>query len=97
MSDPVEQAGRFLQDYGLAFGCAWAAQKPPHSLCFGLVKHLFEHEFTIDDLEGILQRMFAEKLRPKSYVWLGAVCKARIEDRAHDRRTTPPIAAPPAA
>lgn len=87
--DPVEQAERYLQDYALAFGdqCAWAASKPRHSLCFSLVRALFEAGFVLEDLEWVLQGMFAEKLRPKSYPWLLAVTKARLEDLRHERRT----------
>jgi len=89
MIDPVSQCERFLQDYCRAFDNigAWANHPPRHSLCFSLVRTLFEADYKIEDLEAILQGMFAEKLRPKSYPWLLAVVKGRIEDLAHERGT----------
>lgn len=87
--DPISQVEKFLQEYCRAFEpvFAWADRNPPHSLCFGLVRALFEAGLAIEDLERIFQELFAEKLRPKSYVWICVVVKARIGDLAHERRS----------
>ncbi len=91
MIDPVSQCERFLQDYCRAFGNigAWAQHPPRHSLCFGIVRTLFEADYKIEDLEIILQGMFAEKIKPKSYPYLLKIVKDRIEDLAHERATRP--------
>ena len=84
---PVDQCERWLGDYARQFANVggWAQKHPPHSISFAVVRALFDAGFTIDDLETILQGMFAEKLKPRSYPWLLVVLKARIEDLAHER------------
>lgn len=85
--DPVAQAERWLVEYTRQFDNVgtWAQHPPRHSICFSLIRSLFEAGFAIEDLERILQALLAEKCKPKSYVWLRAVIVSRVEDMAHER------------
>lgn len=87
--DPVQQAERFLIDYVQAFADlgAWAKSPPRHSISFDVIRALFTAGLVIEDLERILQGMIAEKVKPKSYPYLLAIIKSRIEDLQHERRS----------
>jgi hypothetical protein len=81
-----EQISVWLQDYCLARRSPLGGQKPPYSLCYGVLRKLFEAGFGLDDLEAILQGMMAEKVAAKSYAYIATVIKNQIDDLERDRK-----------
>lgn len=76
--DPLKQASQWLWDFVRASGLKWP--EPPPGLVMKLCRVMFDCGKTLEDLELLLQQLFAKHSKPKDgYQWFLAVAKSEWE------------------
>lgn len=75
--DPIVQIQLWLHQFVEKFGIHWPM--PDLAICFNVFRAL--NGASVDDLEKLLQELWAKKQRPRQgYAWFVTVVKARFED-----------------